>query len=452
MNPTKRIIDFITGHNYNDTPLEILEKAKTSIMDYTGVTLAGTMDRSSAIVRKTVREIGGVPQSGVWGSDFKTSAVLAALANGTAAHALDYDDTNPAMMAHPSIQLLPALFSLGEYRHTKGEDILLAYVVGFEVGARLGRALNPGLVANGWFPVGPLGIMMQTAANSHLMGLNQDQVKMALGIAASMASGLRCNSGTMAKPLIAGTAASNSILAVSLAAEGMTANQNALENQFGFVENFGCKDKTRLETQVESLGESFEILNTGMSYKLYPCCAGTHASIDCTLDIVTSHSINPDDIEEINVSVSSGIKFLLIHPRPKTGAEAKFSLEYCVARAILDGRIGLEQFTPDKITDPSVQSLIKKVKPDYQDRHSLAVEIAVKMRDGTSFSSQVEKARGMLGSSLTREDLEQKFRRCAGSVLPDEEMDSTLERLRYFERVDDIAEFVAPFMKTETRS
>lgn len=450
MNPTQRIIDFITGHNLSDTPSEALEKTKASIMDYTGVTLAGTADQSSAIVRKTIREMGGAPQAGVWGSDLKTSANLAALANGTAAHALDYDDTNQVMMAHPSIQLLPALFALGEYRQKKGEDLMLAYVIGFEFGARLGRTLNPHLVVNGWFPVGPLGTMMQTAACSRLMGLNQDQVKTALGIAASLASGLRCNSGTMAKPLVAGTSASNSILAVSLAAEGMTANQAVLEDQFGFVENFGCKDKEKLEAQVESLGESFEMLDSGISYKLYPCCAGTHASIDCALDIVTADPINPDDIEQIKVSVSSGVKFLLIHPRPKTVAEAKFSLEYCVARAIVDGGVGREQFTQGKVDDPTLQSLIKKVKPDYQNHFSAAVEIEVIMKDGKRFSSRVDTARGMPGSPLTREELERKFRQCAGSVLPDEETNSTLERLKHFERVDDVAEFVSPFFTTAT--
>jgi len=448
MNPTQRIIDFITGHNLRDTPSEALEKTKASIMDYTGVTLAGTADQASAIVRKIISEMGGAPQSGVWGSDLKTSANLAALANGTAAHALDYDDVNQVMMAHPSIQLLPALFALGEYRHAKGEDVMLAYVIGFEVGARLGKTLNPHLVANGWFPVGPLGTMMQTAANSRLMGLNQDQVRMALGIAASLASGLRCNSGTMAKPLVAGTSASNSILAVSLAAEGMTANQTVLEEQFGFIQNFGCKDKTKLEAEVESLGESFEMLDTGMSYKLHPCCAGSHASIDCALDIMESRPIDPDDIKEVKVSVSSGVKFLLIHSCPETVAEAKFSLEYCVARAILDGGVGQEQFTSAKVDDPALSSLIKKIKPDYQNHFSPAVEVEIEMKDGENISSRLETARGMPGSPLSWEELEQKFRQCAGSVLPDSETDSTIERLKNFEEVNDIAEFVAPFFTT----
>ena len=327
MNATEKIIDFITGHNLDDTPSEALEKTRASIMDYTGVTLAGTSEQASMIVRKTVREMGGTPQAGVWGSNLKTAANLAALANGTAAHALDYDDTNQVMLAHPSIQLLPALLALGEHRHAKGEDIMVAYVIGYEVGARVGRTVNPYVVLGGWFPVGPLGTMMQTAACARLMGLDQDQIRMAIGIAASLASGLRCNSGTMAKPLVAGTSASNAILAVSLAAEGMTATPAVLEEHFGFLQNFGCKEKDTLTKEVESLGESFEILETGMSYKRHPCCAGSHSSIDCTLDILSSHEINPDEIEEVKVAVSSGVKFLLIHSCPETVAEAKFSLE-----------------------------------------------------------------------------------------------------------------------------
>ncbi len=450
MNPTQKIIEFITGHNLTDTPPEALEKTKASIMDYVGVTLAGTTDPASAIVRKTVKAMGGAPQAGVWGSDLKTSVNLAAMANGTAAHALDYDDTNPVMMAHPSLQLLPALFALGEYRHAAGEEVINAYVIGYEVGARLGKTLNPFLVMNGWFPVGPLGTMMQTAACSRLLGLDQELVRMALGIAASLASGLRCNSGSMAKPLVAGTSASNAILAVSLAAEGMTANQDVLEAQFGFVQNFGCKDEKKLGAEVESLGQSFEMLESGMSYKLHPCCAGTHASIDCALEALASSPIDPDEIEHIKVSVSSGVKFLLIHPRPTTVAEAKFSLEYCVARAILDRGVGQEQFTQAKIDDPALVSLIAKVKPDYQNHFSTAVEVEITIKDGKRLSSNLETARGMPGSPLSRDELERKFRQCAGSFLSDGQTDSTLERLAHFERVNDVADFVAPFFTTET--
>jgi len=392
--------------------------------------------------------MGGKPQATVWGSDLKTSVMLAALANGTAAHALDYDDTNAVMMAHPSIQLLPALFALGEYEHLTGEEVILAYVVGFEVGARLGRALNPNFVIQGWFPVGPLGVLMQTAACSKLLGLDSDQIRMALGLATNLASGLRCNNGTMAKPLMSGSAASNAILASLLPSEGMSATESALEDRFGFFENFSRGDMTRLEQAVESLGAPLEILHSGISYKLYPCCAGTHTAIDCALDIAQNYSLNVDNIEEIEVSITSGVKYLLIHPRPKTETEAKFSLEYCVARAILDGQIGLDQFTSEKIEDPALQTLIKKVKPNYGDQRSLSVEIQVRMNSGDTYSSQVTEAKGTPGNPLNWPDLEQKFQQCAKSLLSDEEVRQTLEQLKHFERLQDVAQFVATFIQT----
>ncbi|MBW2093209.1 MAG: MmgE/PrpD family protein, partial [Deltaproteobacteria bacterium] len=219
---------------------------------------------------KLAEEMGGNSQATIWGSGLKTSLLLAALANGTAAHALDLDDTNAVMMAHPSIQLLPALFALGELKHATGQEIILGYIIGFEVGAKLGRAMNPDFVAQGWFPVGPLGTLMQTAACSKLLNLDVGQIENALGIAANLAAGLRCNNGTMAKPLMAGSAASSALLAVLSASDGMTANCKALEDRFGFFENFSRGDAEKLKQSFEKLGDPLEITYSGLAHKLYP--------------------------------------------------------------------------------------------------------------------------------------------------------------------------------------
>jgi 2-methylcitrate dehydratase PrpD len=450
MTPTEKIARFVCDYSENDMPQEAVERTKAAIMDYVGVTLSGVSERSSKIVRQVITTLGGNPQATIWGEGIKTSVQLAALANGTAAHALDLDDTNMVMMSHPSIQLLPGLFALGEYEHRSGSEILLAYITGFEVGAKLGRALNPNLVHQGWFPVGTLGTLMQTAACAKLLGLEPNQVQMALGISTNLASGLRCNNGTMTKPLTAGHVGSNGIIAALLAREGMNADSKALETQFGFFENFCRGDQSVLEEKINSLGEPLDILQTGLSYKLYPCCAGTHMPIDCALDIVGKHPLNPEDIQEIDVSVDSRTKFLLIHPRPKTDAEAKFSLEYCVSRAILDGKMQSEQFGAEKIEASEVKTLIEKVKPQFKDdpmikegeRGLLPVQLQIKMKDGSLLSSQVDCAKGTPGNPLSTGELEEKFQQCCKGILPDGQVIRLINQLRNFDQLQDIAEFI----------
>jgi len=443
MNPTQKIARFMTEFKVEDVPNQALEAVKMAITDYTASILAGLDEACAVKVRRMLADFGGNPQTTVWGTDLKTSATLAAMANGTAAHAQDLDDTNVVMMSHPSIQLLPALFALGEYHRSSGRELVLAYLVGFEVGGMLGRAMNPEFVGYGWFPVGPFGVMMQTAACAKLLKLTPDQVENALGIAANLASGLRSNNGTMAKPFASGHAAADAIMAVTLAKDGMTANTKALESQFGFVENFSRNKVERLEEAVATLGDPLEILQSGLSYKLYPCCAGTHTAIDCALEIVKNHEVNADEIEEIAVHINPGVQFLLIHPRPKTEMEAKFSLDYCVARAVLDRDIGPEQFTAPKVTDSVLKTLIEKVKPCWEDTRRMDVKIEIKMNSGQSYNAEVAQARGMTDNPLDWSDLEGKFLKYTANILTDEDAHEKINTLQHFEQLADLSGFVS---------
>jgi 2-methylcitrate dehydratase PrpD len=449
MNPTQEIARFITGFKVEDIPDQALEVVKMAFTDYTISILAGLDEPCTVKVRRMLAEFGGHPQASVWGTDLKTSVTHAAMANGTAAHAQDLDDTNAVMMSHPSIQLLPALFALGEYHRSSGRELVQAYLVGFEFGAMLGRAMNPEFVAYGWFPVGPFGVMMQTAACAKLLKLTPDQVENALGIAANLASGIRSNNGTMAKPFAPGHAAADAVMAVTLAKDGMTANTKALESQFGFIDNFSRNKVERLEEAVATLGDPLEILQSGLSYKLYPCCAGTHTAIDCALEIVKNQEINAEEIEEIAVHINPGVQFLLIHPRPNTEMEAKFSLDYCVARAVLDRDIGPEQFTAPKLTDPALKSLIEKVKPCWEDTRMMDVKIEIKMNNGQSYNAEVAQARGMTDNPLEWSDLEGKFLKYTTNILTDENARKALKLLQKFEKLTDISEM--EFIKGTTK-
>jgi 2-methylcitrate dehydratase PrpD len=449
---SERVAHFVAMHSTEEIPSEAISRAKAGILDYIGVVLAGIQEESATLVRKTAEAMGANPQAGIWGTKRKTSVPLAALVNGTAAHALDFDDTNPVMLAHPSLQLLPGLFALGEHEHCNGRDLLTAYVIGFEVGASLGRALNPNHIAQGWLPIGTLGPIMQASACARQLRLTASETQMAISLASNLASGLRCNNGTMAKHFLAGHAAYSGVIAVLLARDGMTANPKALESRFGYFENFSRGDPDRLERAIDQLGNPLAMLESGISFKLYPCCAGAHVAIDCALEIAARRSSTEMKIDTIDLLVHRGLSVVLIYPRPKTVNEARFSLEYTVCRALLDREMGPNQFLPYKISDPHIGSLIERVNIRYHDKalrpddlntSHFPVEMRVRLNNGTVLTSRVEHARGTIRNPVSWTDLEKKFCQCASNPLAEPKIKKVLEQLNEFEQVEDISEFAA---------
>lgn len=452
MGPGARIAEFVSEYPEQEIPERALERAKRAVIDYVGVVAAGMEEVSSQVVRKTAEAQGGNPQATIWGTGRKTSVLLAALINGTAAHALDYDDVSPVMMGHPSIQILPGLCALGEFEKRSGADIMASYVIGFEVGAALGSALNPEHVAQGWLPIGTFGPVMQAAACSRLLKLSSRRTMMALGIAANCASGLRCNSGTMAKPLLAGQASANGLSAALLAREGMEANPNVFEDPFGYFANFCRGNPDHLERAAASLGKRFEILETGIHLKMYPCCAASHRAVDCALEIARGHGRVTDDIESVEVILHALHQTMLIHPRPRSVAEARFSLEYGVARALMDGELGPGQFQPRKIEDPAVQALIRKVNPEYRDyptgkgdlgKDRFPVVMKVRLRDGSVLSSKAVHAKGTPANPATEADLEKKFRGCLSGRSSESRISEVLSYLRNMEQIRDFNKVVS---------
>lgn len=454
MTPSERLALFASTYQARELPEKGLERVKAGIMDYVGVMLAGRDEECAVLVRRMVSAMGGAAQASIWGTGQKTSLCLAALANGTAAHALDFDDVSLLMFAHPSLQLLPGLFALGEYQHRSGLDLITAYVAGFEVGAKLGRAMNPNHVTQGWFPVGTMGPLMQAAACARLLNLTPRQTQMALGLAANMASGLRANNGTMAKPLLAGHGAASGILAAALAKEGMTANPDVLEDRFGYIENFSGGSRAELAHALESLGNPLDIAESGVSFKLYPCCAGAHSAIDCALKIAQRHAPIIEEIEAIEMLVPARLRFVLIHPRPWTVDEARFSLEYCVSRALIDRQMGVAQFTPQKIADSAVRVLMEKVQPQYHEFATakgdlgydrLPVEINLHLSGGLVHSARVEHAKGTPQNPLSWSELEEKFRQCCSRMLSDAKIRDIVKQFSDFEQLADIVSLTSRF-------
>ena len=345
---TARLGDFVSDAA---PPAGARARAAIAVLDTVGVTLAGASEPASLIVRQVVAAEGG-DACGVFGTPVRASMSGAALANGTAAHALDYDDMCFVSLAHPSAPLVPAVLAAAESERLTGRAVLDAYVVGFEIEARLGRLMNPRHYQRGWHCTSTLGTIGAAAAVSRLLGLDARTAGHALAIAASEASGLKENFGTMVKPLHAGLAARNGVLAALLARGGMTASDLALDGPQGLLHAMDSEGHA-LADAIADLGARWEILDTGITVKLYPSCAGTHPSLDAILDLRRREGFTAGDVERIDIDVDSIVPTILIYDRPATGLEGKFSLPFCAAAAVVFGRVGIDTFDAASLTNPA---------------------------------------------------------------------------------------------------
>ena len=451
MGPTEGLAKFACELKYEQIPAEALTWAKDAILDCTGVALAGVQEKLGKIMAKYVQACGGIPESGVFASGFKTNASNAALANGAMAHALDYDDyVLPNWTGHPTAPVLPAVFALGHRQKISGKQALLAYIVGFEVGGKIGEGLGrEHYEKGGWHATATLGTMGATAACCNILKLNVEQARAALGIACSEAGGVRENFGTMTKPLHAGLAARNGVLAAMLAEMGCTGDAKAIEGDLGFAKLFNGGAAYDLERMTRGLGKSFLIVENGVSVKPYPCCAEGHRCLDAILYLIEKHDIKADEVESVECRTSDIVPQVMIRHRPKSGAEGKFCMEYCMAVALLDRAAGLDQFTTERVQDPKVQELLTRVHyfhpPEisgYLKMESNPETVTVKLRDGMTYSHEVLDSKGRPGNRLTREELIAKYTSCAARSLSQDKIDLSVEMLEDFENLEDISKLL----------
>jgi 2-methylcitrate dehydratase PrpD len=433
MEMTKTLAEFVAEVHFEDFPPEIITVAKRGILDTLGVILAGSQEPCTGIVVDHCRAIEGAREATVLGVGLQTAAPLAALANGTAGHALDYDDVNEIMHGHPSVPLLPVIMALGEKLDLTGREAIMAFAVGVEVESKLGAVMGDPHYQIGWHATATMGIMGATLVAAKLLGLEPDGMRHALGIAASMASGSRQNFGTMTKPLHAGLAARNGLEAALLATKGFTADLNILESPLGFCHLFSPTGEIPTHG-LEKLGNPWELLSSGLSVKKYPCCFATHTALDATLGLVQEHGVRAEEVKEVAVRVRPGISSVLIHPRPQTGLEGKFSMQYCLAAAILDRKVSLASFADQAVLRPEAQQLLRRVQMlEEPALHSFNAQVTLDLQDGRSLTRQVDIPRGHPQFPLTWDELEEKFFDCASQALPEEKIHKSLELIRTLE-------------------
>lgn len=442
---TEQLAEKIVAFDKSQATRPALKAARVAVIDTVGVTLAGIPEPCTQILLKTPGVATAPGSSLIFGTDRRTSALDATLINGTASHALDYDDFSGALGGHQSVPLVPALIALAEERKLGGQALLLAYIIGVEVEIRLARSVHNHHYDKGWHPTATLGVFGAAAAVSHLLGFDKDTTARALAIAASHAAGIKANFGTMVKPLHIGQCGRSGLLAALLAEQGFTANLGVFEHHQGFYKVYNGEGNYNAAKVFENWANPLEIANETIGLKQFPCCGSTHAAIMMMQAIRNDEGVKADDVAKIEILPHGRRLRHTNTPDPQTNLQAKFSVQYACARMLLDGAVRLKDFEGDAHFEPEIQRLLKLTEarphPDMADDAELqwGAEVIVTLKDGRKVSRRVENMVGRGGDiPMTTDELWEKFDDCARRALPRDKIAPLFERLETIDSVTDM--------------
>jgi 2-methylcitrate dehydratase PrpD len=418
-----QIAERIHAIGFEDIPAAEREWTTSAFVDTIGVALAGIIEDGPRILMRVPGVATTDGPALIHGTTRRTSVLDAALVNGVAAHALDFDDVAGSLGGHPSAMLVPALIPLAEMLGSTGRDLMLAYVVGFETACRIARGVHFHHYEKGWHPTATLGIFGTTAGAARLLHLSVGHTAIALGMAASFASGLKANFGTMTKPLHVGHSVRNGVFAALMAREGFTANPAAFEHKQGFLEVFNGPGTYETARMLDEWYAPFECGGAGdPGLKPYPCCGSTHPSIGRMLDLAHHHDLTAERIARITVMPHARRLPHTNNPNPDTPLAAKFSIQYVVARALVDRAVKLAHFEGDAHHDPAIRGLMAKIsaKPHPHMKEDWGTEVIVETTDGQRYASRLDDypSRGPAGEPMTHAELWGKFVDCAERSLP----------------------------------
>jgi 2-methylcitrate dehydratase PrpD len=438
---------FIAGLRYGDIPGEAAQLIKIAFVDCIGVMIAGAAEDAVRILESTLAPAPG--NATIAFSNRKASGPDAAWINATAAHVLDFDDF-ARLGGHPSAVLLPAILADSEVIGASGQQMLCAYAAGFETWFELLRREADFHHNKGWHPTGIFGAIAAAAACASLRRLNAEQAAHAIALAASQSAGVLSNFGTMTKSLHAGRAAHSGIISASLAANGFTAAHDALEHPAGFLAAVSPAGKIDVESPVKS-GIEWQLLSNRLSVKKYPMCFATHRALDGMLDLVRSKKVDGTTVRRIEVSLSRRNAAVLRNHAPQTALEAKFSMEFAMACALIERRVGLSQLKDELVRRPDVQSLMRRVElnPLAEDRNE-SVRLGFSAYDRVILeidlgdildSGPVSAVRGDPDCPLTVDELWAKFEDClavGNTSIPARELFNSLMSLERIQHVSEI--------------
>ena len=461
---TKQLAAYLVETSFDDIPDRAIEIAKTSILDTVGVTLAGARDATGATAVSLVKDWGGKPVSVVMGGGFKTSAPNAAFANGTSAHALDFDDRS-IPINHYNAALVPCVLALGEAVGVSGQKVLESFVLGYEVGARIGTGFGVDYYFNrGWHPANAWGPIGTAAGCAKLLDLDIDQVRMALGIASSSAGGIRKHYGSNTKPLHCGYAARNGIVAAELAQRGFTADIDVLDQApeardtahkfFSFPQVFCGMDNFDLDVMVEGLGEKYYISDAPPEVKLHPGSISTSRFIDLVIVSMAKHSFTVEDVASVNCFVTKAYldaasPFL----KPTCPDEARYSLPYQIAVTLLDGNSWIDQHTEERMARPDVKDLTTRVtcteiSDNERDTYDMEAfkqmeqpRIVFTFKDGQTLAVEPDASDNEDSPQVSYDQIVTKYRDCALRAISEANCEDSIKLISELESLTRINEY-----------
>ena len=443
----ERLAEKICAFRCEDITQNALVRARTAIIDTIGCTLSGIVEPCARILLATPGVADAAGPALVFGTHHRTSALDATLLNGTASHALDYDDVSGVMGGHHSAPVTAPIFALGEQLKVCGLRAIAAYVIGVETEVRMSRAVNFHHYDKGWHPTTTLGTFGAAAAAAHLIGLDAPRTARALALAASFSCGIKANFGTMTKPLHVGHAGRNGLLAAQLAERGFESNPGALEHKQGWFKVFNGEGNYWPEQILDSWGAPWEIETEEIGLKQFPCCGSTHPAIAMMLALVREEHITADRVRSIEILAHPRRLPHTDNPNPTTPLAAKFSIQYVTARALADAAVQIGHFTENALAEERIRRLLPLITtrphpsmPDDGPRQ-FGAEVVVTMLDGRRLSRRIDHLLGRGGDNpMSSEELLTKFEDCAGRALARDQIAPLFERLETLETVADLGQ------------
>lgn len=414
------LAEFVVDLRLDDLPTRVVDEAKRCILDTVGVIIAG---QQSSVAQACLQQAQQVYASGlahVIGSDCRLQPMAAALVNGSAAHANDFDDTSYTGIMHGSAVVLPAALAMAEQNEVSGKLFVEAFIVGVEIEYAIAEYCTTQNYFKGWWTSSIYGALGAAAASAKILGLDRSETAHALAIAASSSSGMKAVFGSDAKPLGIGMAASKGIECAQLAQLGVSASNNIFESKNGFLNLIG--EGFQSHNQPLNLSRRWRLIEPGILFKSYPVCSAAQAGAELALQLSTEHEIPVSDIESIDCEVPDLVLISLVYSQPSSVREAQFSMPFAIACTLTFGELTLKHLSEETLTDPRIQSLMSKVsmyEPEYlandasvADRCPEGAGIILVTEQGKRVSGFLERPTGMPGNPISNEGLIDKFVGC----------------------------------------
>ncbi len=460
---TEKLARLTLETRYDSLPPSVVESAKLRFLDTIGIMIAGSRHPSSLISLDVIRHMGGNPVVSIVGHPDRTSSPLAGYVNGVSAHAYEFDDFTPSAYTHLSACLVPGSLAVAEELGSSGQQLLDALIMGFEVGARIGRGMAPYLFNQGWHPNGITGALGVAAAAAKMMGLGLVETRMAIGIAASQGSGVRKNVGSMGKAFHMGHGTRCGVFAALLAKRGFKVDPDIIEgadvgrghDRFGLVDTFNGIGNYDLEKMIHALGEDWELDRNRTVVRLHPCSTPAQVSIDIMIDLAKKHNLKADQVERVELEVTRECTTIACYPEAADSHKARFCLPYMMAVSLIDRKGGIAQFTDHRVKQNDTQALMKRVKvsvPEDLERHQGTwgekgvkwgeTRLAVYLKDGQVMRASRSYARGYPEDPAGWDDLVEKYTDCAENVFPRSQIDETIAMIHDLEHLSNVRDLM----------